>query len=213
MPYIKHERRAALDVIIEGLINRLKELQDLKRGDLNYVVTRLVLETLNHDSYHSLSDCVSVLRDAADEIVRRLLGPYEDTAIEKNGDMLCFQKSYANTQKEQTGCCKPLVHISDTSKVETNPCKEIEIDDSLHNYVVGMGTHPRTVEPAEAATDAYPPEKLPKLNEVADNLADELVKQREWQRAIIAPENTRRVQLGLPEMSKDEARIYINARL
>jgi hypothetical protein len=35
-------------------------------------------------------DAVSVLNDSADEIVRRLLGPYEDKAIRKNGDMACF---------------------------------------------------------------------------------------------------------------------------
>jgi hypothetical protein len=88
------------------------------RGDLNYCVTRIVLETLRPRagwSYHSLSDAVSVcnlaadkvieiygvdeegaqnaisiFRDVADEIKRRLLGPYEDKAILKNGDMQCF---------------------------------------------------------------------------------------------------------------------------
>ena len=84
-------------MIIEGLIKRIRSLNP-KRGDLNYVVTRLVLESLKPDagwSYHSLSDCVSVLKDAAAEIERRLLGPYEDTAIEKNGDMNCFNEQFA----------------------------------------------------------------------------------------------------------------------
>lgn len=169
MPYIKQDRRAALDVIIDGLVKRLRErtqagttywlecvvrfiacsvlidkepelstpdvvcgittdlvrrLKEIKavKGDVNYTITRLTLESLKPDGgwgYHSLSEAVSVLRDqadwvndryrkdrnvysatsvlrdVADEICRRLLGPYEDTAILKNGDMPCFDESFA----------------------------------------------------------------------------------------------------------------------
>jgi hypothetical protein len=119
MPYIKPERRAALDTIINGIVTRLRGLdtgdeyseqliEGPFRGDVNYVITRIVLECLNKDSYHSLSDCVSVLRDSADEIARRLLGPYEDTAIDKNGDMECFQKDYALQTSAQRQ--KELIH-------------------------------------------------------------------------------------------------------
>jgi hypothetical protein len=90
VPYIPKVRRVAVDTITDGLVGRLQSMDGLCRGDINYVITRIVLETLNKNSYHSLSDCVSVLRDAADEIQRRLLGPYEDSAIDKNGDMQCF---------------------------------------------------------------------------------------------------------------------------
>jgi len=103
--------------VVHDLGTRLLSLRCV-RGDLNYCVTRIVLETLRPRagwSYHSLSDAVSacnlaadkvieiygvdemgaqdaisILRDVADEIKRRLLGPYEDNAIRKNGDMLCF---------------------------------------------------------------------------------------------------------------------------
>lgn len=113
--------------IVTDLVRRMKNNEAVK-GDVNYVLTRLVLETLRPDTgwgYHSLSeavallreqadwvnthypitqqkdkvstrDAVSVLRDVADEICRRLLGPYEDTAILKNGDMQCFQETYAH---------------------------------------------------------------------------------------------------------------------
>ncbi len=37
-----------------------------------------------------VADAISVLSDAVIEIERRLLGPYEDAAILKNGDMACF---------------------------------------------------------------------------------------------------------------------------
>lgn len=95
MPYISIGNRMALDPIIDGLVKRLRAIE-CRPGDLNYTVTRLVLETLNEDDYHSLSSCVGVLRDAADEIQRRLLGPYEDKAIGRNGDLLAFQRPYAH---------------------------------------------------------------------------------------------------------------------
>jgi hypothetical protein len=107
MPYIKPQCRPALDPIIDGLLKRLREIK-CKRGDLNYVVTRLVVEALNKNSYHSISDCVSVLRDSADEIARRLLGPYEDTAILKNGDMACFQTDYAYHPQPTTPLPSPI---------------------------------------------------------------------------------------------------------
>ena len=37
-----------------------------------------------------VADAISVLCDVVTEIDRRLLGPYEDTAILKNGDLACF---------------------------------------------------------------------------------------------------------------------------
>lgn len=87
MPYIKKERRAALDPIIDGLINRLKEIGACK-GDVNYVVTRVALAALVPQvSYSNLSDAVASLRDAADEIVGRLLSPYEMDAQRLNGDL------------------------------------------------------------------------------------------------------------------------------
>lgn len=99
MPYISIGNRMALDPIIDGLVKRLRAIE-CRPGDLNYVVTRLVLETLNEDDYHSLSSCVGVLRDAADEIQRRLLGPYEDKAIKRNGDLLAFQRPYAHKPEQ-----------------------------------------------------------------------------------------------------------------
>ena len=105
MPYIKLLQRAALDVIVDGLVKRLRDVLhngSPAKGAVNYVITRIVLETLNQDSYHSLSDCVSVLRDSADEIQRRLLGPYEDAAIERNGDMPCFKKPYARPTTDKS---------------------------------------------------------------------------------------------------------------
>jgi hypothetical protein len=119
MPYIKPARRPSLDPIIDGLIKRLKEI-DCVKGDVNYAVTRIAVECLNEHGYHSISDCISVLRDAADEIQRRLLGPYEDTAIIRNGDLGCFQTSYAYSPLEfvQEQQCEPWVVDSPLPSVQ-----------------------------------------------------------------------------------------------
>lgn len=97
MPYINFGNRMAVDVIIEGLVKRLREIECCK-GDLNYTVTRIVLESMKPGTgwdYHSLSDAVGALKDAAVEIERRLLGPYEDTGVRKNGDLKCFNETFA----------------------------------------------------------------------------------------------------------------------
>jgi hypothetical protein len=113
-----------LDPTTDGIIKDLAARIDV-RGDANYCLCRIVLESLKPEagwSYHSLSDAVSALEtameifytevedwypafrpdsaslqdcwsiciDAAAEIRRRLLDPYEDKAILKNGDMPCF---------------------------------------------------------------------------------------------------------------------------
>lgn len=129
MPYIDLEHRIALDAIVDGLVKRLRDI-NCKPGDCNYVVTRVVLEALKpHDGwrYHSLSDAVRVLKDAAAEIERRLLGPYEDRVILQNGDMPCFQESFAKhpTAYEQiwkNGKYRSRTHPRRTS---TRPVEEI----------------------------------------------------------------------------------------
>lgn len=87
MPYIPATHRPALDPIIEALQKRLREL-GANRGDVNYTVTRLALGVLAvSPGYKNYSDAIAALQDAADEIKRRCLGPYEDLAINKNGDV------------------------------------------------------------------------------------------------------------------------------
>jgi hypothetical protein len=125
MPYIHKERRAALDVIIEGLVKRLRDIGQVK-GDVNYAITRIVLETLNDDNYATLSDCVSVLRDSADEIQRRLLAPYEETSIRKNGDMPCFNKPYTETGEMTANVLPPGAYPPVTEAFTDEQYAEIE---------------------------------------------------------------------------------------
>jgi hypothetical protein len=93
MPYIKPEDRiASLDIYIHDMAALLRNMHDLdvRKGPCNYTVTRLVLQAMKPDSgwsYHSISNAIAVLRDAATEMERRLMGPREDKAITTNGDI------------------------------------------------------------------------------------------------------------------------------
>jgi hypothetical protein len=86
MPYIDQETRRELDTDINCLIERSPR----KKGVVNYIITRIVLGVLrppNGWGYETLSNAISVLHDAETELRRRLLDPYEDKAIARNGDV------------------------------------------------------------------------------------------------------------------------------
>jgi len=84
MPYIRKAERINFD-------KHLNEVgpYTTSKGDLNYCVTQLALHYIKSHgkSYTNISEAASALVDAADEIKRRLLGPYENQKIEENGDL------------------------------------------------------------------------------------------------------------------------------
>jgi hypothetical protein len=88
MPYIYKSRRSAVDPDIETLASTLEALNS-KKGDLNYVITRLVLAYCDHHGicYDTCSDITGVLTDVRSEFERRVMGPYEDEKIKQNGDV------------------------------------------------------------------------------------------------------------------------------
>lgn len=87
MPYIAEDRRTKLDGPVSQLITALREL-GWNEGDLNYTVSRLVGAAFEDEMrYHTVARVTGVLSNVASEFERRLVGPYEDTAIEKNGDV------------------------------------------------------------------------------------------------------------------------------
>lgn len=138
MPYINLGNRAALDPIIDGLLSRLASLE-CRKGDVNYCITRIILEALRPATgwdYHSLSDCVSVARDAADEIQRRLLGPYEDVAAKRN-DVPCLAEKFSMPN--------PCKDVSDRYLEENRKhfCKCKKYQEEFDKY---MGNHPRTLK-------------------------------------------------------------------
>ena len=83
MPYIKQEQRPKLDELVEDMNS--KYLIEAN-GDLNYVLFAFCKRYV-HSSYNSYKNFCGELRQCATEIERRILGPYEDTKIEENGDV------------------------------------------------------------------------------------------------------------------------------
>ncbi|HSG82702.1 MAG TPA: hypothetical protein VLC48_10650 [Gemmatimonadota bacterium] len=87
MPYITRERRALYDDRIATLSQQITDATPA--GDLNYMVTRLLLDWLGKrgPSYAALADVVAVLETAKLEFYRRAAAPYEDEKIAENGDV------------------------------------------------------------------------------------------------------------------------------
>lgn len=88
MPYIDHEARERIDA---GGLPETK-------GELNYAVTMMLVRYLQGVEargvklgYGTMSEGIDALHDAECEARRRLLGPYEDTCIVRNGD--CYPAS------------------------------------------------------------------------------------------------------------------------
>lgn len=80
MPYIDQEAREALT---------LAGAPAVTPGELNYVITRIILEHLEikGTSYTTMNTIVGVLEQVKDEFQRRIVHPYEDQKKEENGDV------------------------------------------------------------------------------------------------------------------------------
>ena len=98
MPYIDDSERALLDPHIERLSEEMEmgfqsSPQHLKKaGRLNYVVSRLMVLTLPEKRYWALALAIGTVFCAILEFYRRFVGPYEDDAIQKNGDIKEYQE-------------------------------------------------------------------------------------------------------------------------
>ena len=87
MPYITDNRRVKVDGPINELITQLREL-GWNEGDMNYTFSRVIGAAFEEEMrYHTAARIIGVLSNVATEFERRLVGPYEDSAIEKNGDV------------------------------------------------------------------------------------------------------------------------------
>ncbi len=91
MPYIKEKDRVSLKYALIEIIDGVNQLDiEDREGVLNYTISRIVASCMKPDTgwrYTSLAKAHAVFIQAADEFSRRLIGPYEDAAIEKNGDI------------------------------------------------------------------------------------------------------------------------------
>lgn len=97
MPYIVKDQRNVLDSRIEGLIDRVLEDKtipaDKRLGVVNYIVSRITMGILQPSNYGEMASAIGTLECAKLEMYRRLIGPYEDKAIKKNGDIEEYQRN------------------------------------------------------------------------------------------------------------------------
>lgn len=85
MPYIHPNRRAELEAFpVPAVIEH--------SGELNYLVTRLVLAFLNSSRgrcprYADFNAAIGALECCKLELYRRMVASYEDIKIQENGDL------------------------------------------------------------------------------------------------------------------------------
>lgn len=109
MPYIKPMDRVTLDRIIDAFLEDLETmLPDLKVnstsevtrgadlvGHLNYAVTRIVMGALKlvseRPKYETLALFSGLFSHMGAEFYRRVVVPYEEKKIAKNGDLMEFK--------------------------------------------------------------------------------------------------------------------------
>jgi hypothetical protein len=89
MPYIKKDDREYLDELLEVLADdRVSGRSITTPGELNYVITRICLNFINHrKNYASYNAVIGVLECAKQELYRRAVSVYEDKKIKENGDL------------------------------------------------------------------------------------------------------------------------------
>ena len=107
MPYIKQDRRGVFEPAIQLIVNHLGRVrnsdvvpvvndapyiddENAAKGELNYVIYSIIKRYLDKHGmrYARAQDMIGgVLTCCQHELYRRLLGPYEDKAIDKNGDV------------------------------------------------------------------------------------------------------------------------------
>ena len=93
MPYIPKNDRTTYDPMIGELSLSLSEQPaDKRKGHANYVITQILrqawgVQNTDGESYSSYADIIGTLECAKHEIYRRWVGPYEDTAIQRHGDL------------------------------------------------------------------------------------------------------------------------------
>lgn len=90
MQYIPQQMRPFIDDEIDDLVSQMKMIpgyKEKRRGIFNYVICRIGWKLLEKEGYIKLSGIRAAMDDASDEWYRRLMGPYEDKAIKKNGDV------------------------------------------------------------------------------------------------------------------------------
>ncbi len=100
MPYIDQAARKVLDDHIDAMLMFVHE-----KGEYNYIITRLMhdfIQGYNAASkwpedgracYDSLNDAVGILECAKQELLRTVVGPYEESKRKANGNISVLDAS------------------------------------------------------------------------------------------------------------------------
>jgi hypothetical protein len=84
MPYIAPEDRPQYETALSELEALLKGKPP---GHLTYLVYRLAKSYCPEQRYAAMSATRACINDASAEYFRRVMAPYEDKQVEKNGDV------------------------------------------------------------------------------------------------------------------------------
>ena len=86
MPYISPNLRLPLDKIVAAYRD-LRKGYDVSAGEMNYLITRLVITWLpKTPAYYDYNAVLGVLEAVKLELYRRQLSSYEDLKMAENGD-------------------------------------------------------------------------------------------------------------------------------
>lgn len=88
MPYIQKSDRPQYQKAIEEISKLIPEDRTKRCGHMNYVISLLIEKVYGKEMrYCDYNEVAGVLICAKDELYRVKTAPYEDKAIEKNGDL------------------------------------------------------------------------------------------------------------------------------
>lgn len=83
MPYIQKVERDEL----AAWLAKSAELPELSAGEMNYLITKLILEWIGEVRYYKLAEAMGLLECVKQELYRRVAAPYEDKKCSENGDV------------------------------------------------------------------------------------------------------------------------------
>jgi len=86
MPYIDPESRGDIEPFMRSLVSYVDD-QGVTEGELNYIITSLLLSWLAKPNYKAYNAAIGVLECVKQELYRRAVAPYEDQKEEENGDV------------------------------------------------------------------------------------------------------------------------------
>jgi hypothetical protein len=83
MPYISKDKRIGK---CDEIVDFMKDMNIQPDGEINYILYKFCKDTVK-PGYNAYKNYCGELRQCVTEIERRLLAPYEDSAILRNGDV------------------------------------------------------------------------------------------------------------------------------